>query len=185
MSLNHILLGNPNPLDVEFNSIKLDEGAAAGLVLTSDSIGNASWQSAGGGGSTGSWTPQLLFNSSSSGLTYATPPSGTYSVSGNMVFITGQLQMSSIGSFAGDAIPTISGLPVPVGTVSTQSTLTCSWGSYNLDTNAVYVSAHPTPGTSLVTPTQGYSTAIPEISLYQMFWTNTSVLYFSGFYFTT
>jgi hypothetical protein len=184
MSVSHILLGTETPLACEFKTIKLDSGAVAGNVLTSDSSGNATWQTS-GGGSTGSWTPQLLFNGSNTGITYSTPPTGTYSVSGNMVFITGQLQMSNVSGFAGDAIPTISGLPVSVGTLSTQSTLTCSWGSYNLDTNAVYVSAHPTPGTSLVTPTQGYSTASPEISLYQMFWTNTSVLYFSGFYFTT
>jgi hypothetical protein len=46
MSLNHIILGNPEPLTVEFKSVKLDAGAATDYVLTSDAVGNASWQPA-------------------------------------------------------------------------------------------------------------------------------------------
>jgi hypothetical protein len=47
MSLNHVVLGTPQPLNAEFKTIKMDSGAGAGLVLTSDSKGNASWQSSG------------------------------------------------------------------------------------------------------------------------------------------
>jgi hypothetical protein len=68
MSLNHVIVGNPQPLKVEFKTMKLDAGAAAGLVLTSDASGNASWQSAGGAEMSTSYSDTMA------GL-WAVPPS--------------------------------------------------------------------------------------------------------------
>jgi hypothetical protein len=46
MSLNHVVLGTAQPLNAEFKSLKLDQGAVNGYVLVSDASGNASWQPA-------------------------------------------------------------------------------------------------------------------------------------------
>jgi hypothetical protein len=134
---------------------------------------------------TGSWTTSLLFNTSSTGITYSVPPTGTYVSTGNIVFIQGSMQLSSLGSFSGDAIPTIAGLPFPVGASVIPTNLSCTWGNCPLDTNATTVTAHSVPASSTLTLNMTYSTGTAEIALYNMFMSNTSVINFSGFYFTS
>lgn len=192
MSVSHLVPSSTNsfvcPLVCTSSlQVKSVLSITPGYVLTAaDSVGNAFWASGGGGisYSTGSWTPQLLFNESSLGIEYATPPVGTYTQIGNVVTISGHLELSALGDFAEDAIPTIAGLPFVVSGSSVQSNLSCSWSTFNLDPNSVYISAHPTPGTSIITPTSGYRTGSPEIALYFLFWTGGCKLNFSGQYFT-
>lgn len=175
---------------VETSGFALTTAPTANYVLTSDASGNATWQpSPGGVPLTGSWTPQLLFNGSSAGIVYATPPLGTYVTpeggGGNIVWISGSFQLSSAGSYAGDAIPTVAGLPFPVGSSVIPSNFACTWGNCPLDTNATTVTAHSVPGTSTFTLNMCYSTSSFEVALYFMFMSDTSAISFSGFYFTS
>lgn len=59
----------------------------------------------------GTWTPDLQFNGAKVGVTYATQL-GLYTKIGNLVFVTGYIQLTSKGSSAGDAH--IYGLPATV-----------------------------------------------------------------------
>ena len=138
----------------------------------------------GGGNSSLPWTPQLLFNGSSVGITYVTPPLATYNQVGNMIFINGSIQLSNIGAYAGDAIPTISGLIVPVGAVL-PSNISVSWSGCPLDTNSTIVTMHSIPSSNTLSLNQCYNTGQAEIDLYYMFMTNNSVINFSGFYYSS
>jgi hypothetical protein len=136
-------------------------------------------------GASGVWTPQLLFNGSSTGITYVVPPTATYNQFGNIVFINGSIQLSNIGSFAGDAIPTVSGLVIPVGAAVNPSNISCSWSACPLDTNATVVTMHSVPNSTTFTLNQCHNTGGSEIALYYMFMTNNTVINFSGFYFSS
>jgi hypothetical protein len=171
------LLTSQNPQDQSFMNI---------TVNNLNVIGTATGTFPGAGGTSSvPWTPQLLFNGSSTGITYVTPPTATSNVIGNMVFINGSMQLSSIGAFAGDAIPTISGLVVPVGTSVLPSAISCTWGACSLDTGATIVTMHSIPSSSTLSLNQCYSNGPTEIDLYWMFMTNSSVINFSGFYFSS
>jgi len=59
--------------------------------------------------SSGSWTPGITFGGGNTGVTYAASNSGFYTKTGNLVTVTGYLELTSKGSSTGDAV--ITGLP--------------------------------------------------------------------------
>lgn len=61
--------------------------------------------------SVGTWTPQLAFGGSSSGMTSTS--AGTYQIMGNYITVTYTITLTALGSAAGAA--TIGGLPFPYG----------------------------------------------------------------------
>jgi hypothetical protein len=173
----------PN-LNIYSQTINSQNGGTIGgsLVLNNLTVNGSSNV---GGGTSGVWVPQLLFNGSSTGITYSTPPTATYNQIGNMVFINGSMQLSNIGGFAGDAIPTVAGIPIPVGAAVLPSVISCTWNACPLDTNATIVTMHSVPNSSLFTLNQCHNTGGSEIALYFMFMTNNTVINFSGFYFSS
>jgi hypothetical protein len=159
--------GIPSPYNIRANNLTVDGTITGGGV----------------GPVTGSWTPALAFNGSS-GITYSTPPTGTYTQIGNLVFISGQIQLNNKGIFADDSIPTILGLPVPVGATSVVTTFFCA--ASNITYNSGYVNScmHSIPSSSTLSLTQTSSINSGEIDLYYMFMTDTSQFFFSGYYFS-
>jgi hypothetical protein len=62
---------------------------------------------------TGNFTPSLTFGGSSTGITYSTTPSGTYTKIGNIVMFSLGLTLTSKGSATG--VASITGLPITSG----------------------------------------------------------------------
>lgn len=174
---------------------QLESGNTSISVFNLNVTGTATGTFPGSGGfTTGTWVPQLQFNDSSAGIAYAGTPTGTWAASnptmpGGLVFITGQFQCSSIGSFAGDAIPTIIGLPyaqgvLTVGAATCPGPINCAWSNVALDTSPVYTTVYmqniPTTTTMALAQAPASGSAI---ALYWQFCTNTMSIFFSGFYF--
>ena len=72
----------------------------------------------GGSSITETWTPELRINNSATGITYTTRE-GLYTKNGNMITVSGFIQLSSKGASTGDV--TIAGLPYESATTTIQS----------------------------------------------------------------
>lgn len=121
---------------------------------------------------TGSWTPQLRFDGSTAGITYAFRE-GRYTRIANVVYWTFEIELSSKGSATGFA--TIAGLPFIRGTIlyfyhavgraSNISVPSGQWLSSHISGTTVYLT---TNNGSPITSTD---------------FSNNSIIYASGFYF--
>jgi hypothetical protein len=94
------------------------------------------------------WTPALQFGGSSTGVTYSTQE-GFYTKIGKMVFISGNLIVSSNGGLTGAAT-----LNVPFPAADSDSVIPCIWTSFT---------------TTATTPTGlALQSAVGNFTLYQL-----------------
>jgi hypothetical protein len=131
-----------------------------------------------------SWTPVLLFNGSSIGITYTTQI-GSYQQIGNIVFYSFFILLSSIGSHGSTTTATISGLPINSSVnqsfgiealiPATSSVNTYSMVYNNGSRTLIYLMVSNVVNSSNVPS----GTAVQWQNL-----TNTSFINASGFYFT-
>ncbi len=166
MSLNHIVLGNPVPLDVEFKSALID----GDLTVNGNIIGNLG----------GLFTPILQFGGASVGMTGTFK--GKYVAIGNLVNFGITIQLTNKGSSTGTA--SISGLPILPSTSSVDNQT--SWVNY---TNLANVAGSPSPAFFVSIPGAQMFIGYSQVGGSQVFlndtnFTNTSLFSFSGHYFT-
>jgi hypothetical protein len=83
---------------------------------------------------TGTWTPSLLFNGSSTGVTYSTRV-GRYVRQGNLVTLWASFVLTSNGSGTGSA--QISGIPFTVATITGYEAIGTFGGYSNISTDAI------------------------------------------------
>ena len=94
----------------------------------------------------GTWTPGLTFNNNATGMTFARQE-GVYVKIGNIVHVTGTLQLSNKGTSTGAA--RLTGLPYNIGSSAAAFTPIADRGGINLGSNgqgaAVYMQNTSTP----------------------------------------
>lgn len=128
---------------------------------------------------TATWTPNLQINGSNTGITYTTQAGG-YTQIGNVVYIWGQIVLSSKGVGAGAV--TISNLPVATSTNGNRNTIGVNW--FNGYTAAGYttlclqLAASSTVASLFMSSASGSANAAAADTNI----TNTTQLRFSGLY---
>jgi hypothetical protein len=173
-------------------SLLFDHGLPSQYNIRCNNLTVDGKQSGGGGGggqTIGSWIPTLIFNGadlSTYGGAYTS--SGTYVLNTNLVFVSGNITISSLGSVPSDSEPvTVGGLITPVGAISVPTCLSCTW-SYcplvNEDANNTIITSHSIPGTSTLSLNVCNASSGSEDPLYPMWLSGSSIINFSGTYFT-
>jgi hypothetical protein len=85
----------------------------------------------------GTWTPNLLFNTSSTGMTFASSGRvGTYTRIGRLVYCTLWIQLTAKGSSTGNAV--ITGLPFTPLNIASAYSATVSPHWFNMNTISVF-----------------------------------------------
>lgn len=132
--------------------------------------------------SRGTWTPQLQFAGSSTGVTTTSPTFGEFLDLGSVVWISGGITLSSKGSHGSSDIASIVGLPVTPGIGLPVSTLSVGWSNISFTLTAPSVSLHVVPSANAISVEQSGSNAAEANLTYSSFSDNSQLL-FSGFYF--
>lgn len=122
----------------------------------------------------GTWTPAITFGGGSTGLTHSAQE-GTYTKIGRQVFVRGSLTLSAKGSSTGQA--RVTGLPFSSASGKTGTVVVDYYSGLTLATGIVAEVPGGSSSASFYIPGASSSAGATDANF-----TNTSALWFSGFY---